>query len=187
MSVVETGGVNRNGEGYGEGYLLPRAPIFGTLIFMSFFGFLLATSAIASVAVDEGGLLQATSAIASVAIDEGEIVTHQEARPDGSTPEWRPAEFSEESVLVLSAANFTMARGHFPVMLVQFYAPWCSHSRALAPEFAAAADELQARGLEGGCKESGCSGVRRAPSWKRREHDSAGSPAEVGPCAAALR
>jgi protein disulfide-isomerase A1 len=109
---------------------------------------LIAISAIASVAVDEGGLHLTTSAIASVAIDEGEIVTHQEARPDGSTPDWKPVEFSEESVLVLSAANFTMARGHFPVMLVQFYAPWCSHSRALAPEFAAAADELQARGLE---------------------------------------
>ena len=51
-----------------------------------------------------------------------------------------PPEFLEGNVLGLGTANFSVTLNAYPRMLVTFFAPWCSHSAALAPEFAAAAD-----------------------------------------------
>lgn len=50
----------------------------------------------------------------------------------------------EEGVLVLKATNFEnyLAENHKRGMMVYFYAPWCQHCQELAPEFAAAAQEL---------------------------------------------
>ncbi|KAF0920000.1 hypothetical protein E2562_032451 [Oryza meyeriana var. granulata] len=48
----------------------------------------------------------------------------------------------ETHVLLLSASNFSSflaARRH---VMVEFYAPWCAHCQALAPDYAAAAAEL---------------------------------------------
>ena len=56
-------------------------------------------------------------------------IAHREAMPDGSTPEWRPAHFSDENFLTLTAENFTQARAQYPRMLVFFYAPWCGHCK----------------------------------------------------------
>ena len=50
-------------------------------------------------------------------------------------------------MLHLSSTNFSAAREAHPQMLVQFFAPWCSHCAAIAPEFSAAADELAGRGV----------------------------------------
>ncbi|XP_051205192.1 protein disulfide isomerase-like 1-4 [Lolium perenne] len=55
------------------------------------------------------------------------------------------AEIDETHVVLLAAANFSSflaARRH---AMVQFYAPWCAHCRALAPDYAAAAASLAAQ------------------------------------------
>uniref|UniRef100_A0A8C6CXX8 Protein disulfide-isomerase A2 n=1 Tax=Moschus moschiferus TaxID=68415 RepID=A0A8C6CXX8_MOSMO len=65
-----------------------------------------------------------------------------EEPPEEKPPEEEPPE--EDGVLVLNRQTLGQALREHPALLVEFYAPWCGHCRALAPEYSKAAALLAA-------------------------------------------
>ena len=47
---------------------------------------------------------------------------------------------SDHNVMVLTDENFDQAVSDNPIMLVEFYAPWCGHCKQLTPKYAEVAD-----------------------------------------------
>lgn len=64
-----------------------------------------------------------------------------------SDEEFKEPEVDEKDVVVLKERNFTTVIENNRFVMVEFYAPWCGHCQALAPEYAAAATELKNDGV----------------------------------------
>uniref|UniRef100_A0A0D6R5R2 Protein disulfide-isomerase n=1 Tax=Araucaria cunninghamii TaxID=56994 RepID=A0A0D6R5R2_ARACU len=62
---------------------------------------------------------------------------------DGEDDGFGAAPVDEKDVLVLKEGNFSDFVSKNRFVMVEFYAPWCGHCQALAPEYAAAATELK--------------------------------------------
>ncbi|KAK7312563.1 hypothetical protein VNO77_36510 [Canavalia gladiata] len=61
--------------------------------------------------------------------------------------EFKDPAVDDKDVVVLKERNFTTVVENNRFVMVEFYAPWCGHCQALAPEYAAAATELKSDGV----------------------------------------
>ncbi|KAL1427292.1 hypothetical protein MTO96_017581 [Rhipicephalus appendiculatus] len=55
---------------------------------------------------------------------------------------------TEDSVLILKESNFEPAIKDHQHVFVMFYAPWCGHCKAMAPEYVKAAKQLEEEGSD---------------------------------------
>ncbi|CAM0149314.1 unnamed protein product [Urochloa decumbens] len=78
--------------------------------------------------------------------DDGDLLfqDHEDLDDLGQHPQ-----IDETHVVVLTAANFSSFLAATRHVMVEFYAPWCGHCQALAPDYAAAASRLAAQHSQG--------------------------------------
>lgn len=62
---------------------------------------------------------------------------------DSDHEQYKQPDVDEKDVVVLKEGNFSEFVEKNRYVMVEFYAPWCGHCQALAPEYAAAATELK--------------------------------------------
>ncbi|KAK4286452.1 hypothetical protein QN277_003007 [Acacia crassicarpa] len=60
---------------------------------------------------------------------------------------YKQPEVDDKDVVVLKERNFSDVVENNRFVMVEFYAPWCGHCQALAPEYAAAATELKSENV----------------------------------------
>ncbi|KAL2538997.1 Protein disulfide isomerase-like 1-3 [Forsythia ovata] len=58
------------------------------------------------------------------------------------------AKIDEKDIVVLTDGNFSDFVDENKYLMVEFYAPWCRHCKALAPEYATTATELKAENVK---------------------------------------
>jgi protein disulfide-isomerase A1 len=54
----------------------------------------------------------------------------------------------ESDVISLSASNFNELVNTEPIILVEFFAPWCGHCKSLAPHYEEAATALKEKNIK---------------------------------------
>lgn len=64
-----------------------------------------------------------------------------------SSEAYKQPEVDDKDVVVLIERNFTDVVENNRFVMVEFYAPWCGHCQALAPEYGAAATELKSENV----------------------------------------